>query len=118
MSRRDWRLLIEDILEAASDVRDMTDGMDFEAFASSKPVRLGVLYSLAIIGEASRHVPADVQDRYPDVAWRQMNDMRNVLIHNYAGVDLRIAWGVVQNRLPALERRLHDILDAEQGLSE
>ena len=114
MSRKDWRLLIEDILEAVSDIQEMTDGMDFEGFVSNKPVRLGALYSVAVIGEAARHVPTDVQARYPDVPWRLMSDMRNVLVHNYAGVDLRIVWGVLQNRLPSLESRLRKILTAER----
>ena len=106
-----WRLRIEDIIEAAEKVEQYTRGMQFEDFVSSSLVADAVIRNLAIVGEAARHVPADVQARCPEVAWRQMNDMRNFLIHAYARVDLTIVWDAVQVNLPPSVVRLRQFLD-------
>ena len=113
MSRKDWRIRVEDIVEAAMDVAEMTADMDFDNFVASKPVRLGVLYCLAVIGEAARHVPADVQARHPEVEWRLMNDMRNVIIHDYSGVNLHVVSVAVRNDLPPTLERLRRLLESE-----
>lgn len=53
--------------------------------------KFGPLFIISpLLGEASRHVPDVVQRAYPDVPWREMNDMRNMVIHEYFGVDLEI----------------------------
>src|SRR5215467_7400750 len=94
-AHRDWRLLVGNIIEYASEIERMTAGMDELAFRADRMVQYAVIHCLTIIGEAARHVPPDVQGRRPDVNWRQMNDMRNVLIHAYALVDLALVWDAV-----------------------
>jgi uncharacterized protein with HEPN domain len=66
------------------------------------------------MGEAARHVPADIQARCPDVEWRLMNDIRNFLVHDYTGVDLGIVWRAVQNRVPPTRERLAQLLADER----
>jgi uncharacterized protein with HEPN domain len=90
--------------------------MDFDAFDGNRIVQQAVSHCLEIMGEAARHVPPDVQARCPEVEWRLMNDMRNVLIHAYATVDTAIVWRVVQNRLRPTRERLVRLLE-EEGIS-
>ena len=66
-------------------------------------VQDSVIRNLEIIGEAARNLPADLRKSYPKVPWRSMMGMRNVLIHEYFGVDLDIVWKVVVQRLPILK---------------
>jgi uncharacterized protein with HEPN domain len=78
MPVREWKYRIGDILEAAQDCLEIAQGMDFETFILDSKA---VLYNLAIIGEAARKTPPEVKDRYPEIPWREMGDMRNVVIH-------------------------------------
>jgi len=70
-----------------------------------------VLHNLTAIGEASRSIPDEIKCRYPHVAWDEMRDMRNVVIHEYFGVDLSVVWQTVQEDLPELIRQMEEILD-------
>ena len=81
MPVRDWKFRISDILEAIQDIVDITRGIDFETFRLDKKSLKAVLYNLAVIGEAARMLPREVTARYPDIPWREMGDMRNVVIH-------------------------------------
>jgi len=53
---------------------------------------------MAVIGEAARHVPPDFRALHPEISWREMGDMRNVVIHEYFGIDLEILWETIQHR--------------------
>jgi uncharacterized protein with HEPN domain len=69
-----------------------------------------VIRNLEVIGEAVKHLPPDLRRRHPEVPWRSITALRNVLIHEYFGVDLEIVWRVVQRRLPALKRHVTILL--------
>jgi uncharacterized protein with HEPN domain len=112
---RDWRLRVQDIIDHAARIHDMTSGLDYEAFVANPIMQLAVTRCLEVIGEAARHVPPDVQARCPDVAWRQMNDMRNVLIHAYASVDLGLVWGAATVDVPPTRARLVQLLADESS---
>ena len=110
MPTRDWRFRIEDIIEALNDIARLTTGISYNAFCSDTKTVKAVLYNVAVIGEAARHVPTDVRVRYPEISWREMSDMRNVVIHEYFGVYLEILWETIQHDLPPLVPLLQDTL--------
>src|SRR4051794_32465578 len=110
---REWQLLVDDIIEASEKIDQYTQGMDFQAFVGSSLVTDAVIRNLAIIGEAARHVPPDVRARCPEVRWRQMNDMRNILVHAYSRVNLTIVWNAVRVDLPPTVVRLRQFLEDE-----
>jgi len=107
---RDWRIRIEDILEAASAITRYVEGLSYERFAEDRKTVDAVVRNLEVIGEAARHVPGDVRTRFPDVPWADMADMRNVLIHEYFGVDLPILWKTVTVDLSAVLPALRRVL--------
>jgi uncharacterized protein with HEPN domain len=110
MPVRDWKFRITDIIEAIQDSLEITLSMDYETFCQDKRTLKAVLYNLAVIGEAARKVPEEVAVRYPAIPWREMGDMRNVVIHEYFGIDPKILWETIKNELPPLENRLKAIL--------
>jgi uncharacterized protein with HEPN domain len=59
-----------------------------------------------VIGEASSHLPDEVLQRYKDIPWRLMKGIRNILAHEYFGVDLEIIWKTVKEDLPAIKKLL------------
>jgi uncharacterized protein with HEPN domain len=112
---RDWRNRLLDIVEASERIDRYTAGMDFATFTANELVADGVTRNLSIIGEAVRHVPEDVQARFPNVPWRLIRDMRNVLIHDYPAIDLEIVWQTIQIDLPRTITSMREILEQESG---
>lgn len=111
MPPRDWSVLIEDILEAIRKIERYTDGLDLNAFQEDERTQDAVVWNFAIIGEAARLVPANIQERFPDVPWAAMRGMRNVVVHEYFGIDVRIVWETATHNLPPLTPRLRQIMD-------
>ncbi len=112
MPSRDWRLRISDILECIDKIDRYTEGMTFEDFAADDKTVDAVLRRIEIIGEATRHVPDEVTGRFPDIPWQKMRGMRNVVVHEYFGVSLRIIWRTIKTQLPPLAEPLRRVLCA------
>jgi uncharacterized protein with HEPN domain len=110
MSSRDWKTRITDILKAIEEILELTEGMTPAQFAQDIRTAKAVLYNLAIIGEAARHVPPEVQAAWPALPWREMSDMRNVVIHHYFGVDPDILWETIRQELSPLIPLLREML--------
>ncbi|HXV21826.1 MAG TPA: DUF86 domain-containing protein [Desulfuromonadales bacterium] len=91
-------------------IAEYTAGMSYEAFLGNRLVIDAVVRNLEVIGEAARHIPDDVQTRFPHVPWVEMKGMRNILIHEYFGVSLEIVWKTVQENLPPVEPKLRELL--------
>lgn len=104
---------IRDILDAVQKARRFVEGVTCDTFAADDQKTYAVIRALEIIGEASRNVPVDLQERFADVPWSYISGMRNKLAHDYFGVDLEVIWRTVQEDLPELqasiERMLADI---------
>lgn len=82
-----------------------------ESFLHSVLVQDGVIRNLEVIGEATRQISQDLRDEHPQVPWRRIAGLRNVLIHEYLGVDLDQVWAVVVSDVPALEQDIKRILE-------
>src|SRR6185436_13787560 len=95
------RQVLLDIMIAAEDALTYVRGLTFEAFVASSLVRRGVLHCLAVIGEAAGKVQA-TKTEVPELPLRKMKNLRNVIIHNYEGVDLATIWEIVTNQLPLI----------------
>ena len=93
---------LDDIRNAIAEVKEFTSGMNYEDFAADKKTVNAVIRSLEVLGEATKHIPASFRKKHPDIPWTKMAGMRDVLIHDYMGVDLRTVWNVISVRLPEL----------------
>ena len=102
------RVYIEHILECIQNVEEFTrEGR--EAFMNSKLIQAGVIRNLEIMGEAAKRVSSDLRDRSPGIPWKKMSGLRDVLIHDYMGVDVGLVWNVVAKELPTLKQQLQAI---------
>ncbi len=93
----------DDIITAITDTAEFTQGMSYEKFTADKKTVNAVIRCLEIIGEATKHIPISFRKKHPELPWNNMAGMRDVLIHNYMGVDLKTVWKVAQERLPELK---------------
>lgn len=100
--KRTYRDYVADLLAPLDEIEEFTRGLDFDSFSRDRKTVNPVLRSLEVMGEASKRIPNEMRRRYPDIPWRRMSAMRDKLIHEYAGVDLEIVWGVVKDELPPL----------------
>jgi uncharacterized protein with HEPN domain len=100
---------LDDIITAIADTAEFTRGMSYEIFATDKKTVNAVIRCLEIIGEATKHIPTSFRKKHPDLPWSNMAGMRDVLIHDYMGVDLKTVWKVAQERLPELKPLLEGL---------
>ncbi len=111
MSSRTWQLRVQDILTAIAEIQQYTANLTFEDFASDRLLIKAILYDYLVIGEASSNIPVAIQALAPEIPWRQMADMRNVMAHEYFQVNLAIIWDSIQTDLPGLELQLQALLE-------
>lgn len=115
MSERDYRLFLNDILDSIEKIEEYTSGMDFRKFTSNQMAIDAVIRNFEIIGEAAKNIPDDVQTKYPSVPWNKMKAMRNIVIHEYFGVDVNITWKTIRKSLPNLKAKVLEAVERESG---
>jgi uncharacterized protein with HEPN domain len=107
---RDSRVQLEDILGAIAKIRRYTDGLSRKAFAADDKTLDAVVRNLEVTGEAVKQVHPEFRARWPGIEWQKIAGLRDILIHQYFGVDIDILWDVLQNKLPNLEAGIRRIL--------
>jgi len=104
--KKDDKVYLHHILDAIKNIEDFTEGLNKEKFLKSKLIQDGVLRNLEIIGEATKQLSEEFKDSNADIEWKKIAGMRDILIHNYLGVDIEIVWGVIENRLSDLSKKV------------
>lgn len=108
MSKRDWTILFEDILESIEKIEQYTAGISFDDYAMNSMIIDAVVRNIEIIGEASKNVPDDVKEKHPEIPWEKLAGIRNRIVHEYFGVDISIIWFIVTNELSQLNQWIRD----------
>jgi len=111
MSRDDAYLV--DILESAKIALEYVAGKSWDEFYSDMQCQDAVLRRIEIIGEAARHISPQTQKKYPQIPWRDLTTLRNLVIHQYDAVDIKQVWETTQNRLPPLVSELSKFVPPE-----
>jgi uncharacterized protein with HEPN domain len=95
---------LRDIVDAIGYIRSDLDNVTLEAFAGDRQKRWQVERGLEIVSEASRHLPADMKARHPEIPWRKVAGIGNVLRHEYTRVAADALWRLVRDDLAVLDR--------------
>ena len=110
--KRDPRVFLSHIPQSIDLIESYTRNVTGEVFLQSVGIQDQVIRRLEIIGEAVKRLPAPIKDGYPTIEWKRIAGMRDILIHEYFGVDLVLTWQVVQRDLPELKKTVVAALES------
>jgi len=108
---RGSRVWLEDILESIRRIDAFTEGMTVERFRSDLLAQDAVIRNLEVIGEAAKKIPESLRATHSSIPWPRVAGLRDLLIHEYFGIDLEIVWNVVGEHLPPLRDEVVRMLD-------
>ncbi len=110
MLDRDEKLYLNDIIESIIAIELYTHGMKQEQFVNDRKTYSATIREIQIICEAVKHLRKKTIENYPDIIWRDISDLRNILIHEYFGIDFDILWNVIVDDLPLLKKAVKTLL--------
>lgn len=108
---RDYNLYIEDILEAIDRIEEYVKGLSLEEFTKNRMAIDAVVRNLEVIGEACRAIPEEIREEHSEIEWRKIIGLRNILIHQYFGIDVELIWDIIKNKLPSLKEKMRKLLE-------
>ncbi len=112
--KREFILYLEDMLQAMDRIDEYLTGLDFKKFKQTYIVVDAIIRNFEIIGEASKNVPTNIQKKYPEIPWRKMYGLRNLIAHEYFGIDYEMLWEIAKKNLPQNRIDLIEIIRKEK----
>jgi len=112
---RDYILFLEDTLNAIEKIEEYTVDLSFEEFCNYDMAVDAVIRNLEVIGEATRNIPSEIRMKYPDVEWKEAVGFRNVLIHDYFGIDLESVWDTLKKNIPTFRKHIAEVIESEKS---
>ncbi|HKK10963.1 MAG TPA: DUF86 domain-containing protein [Bacteroidales bacterium] len=116
--KRAYILYLEDMLQSMNRIEEYLRDMDFKEFKRTYMVVDATIRNFEVIGEAAKNVPHQIQHKYPEIPWKKMYGLRNLITHEYFGIDYEMIWEIARKNLPQNKTDLVKILEIEKTLSE
>lgn len=101
--KRNWKIRVYDILDCIQAIEGFTESLSCDDFCKNRMVFDAVVRNIEIIGEAVKNIPDEILVRYPEIKWRQVKGIRDVIVHEYGIVSKPVIWSVVRDELPLLK---------------
>ncbi|MBK8551848.1 MAG: DUF86 domain-containing protein [Ignavibacteria bacterium] len=111
---RRYDLFLEDILNSINLIEEYIGELEFKEFKQSRMVVDAVIRNFEIIGEAAKNIPPDIQIKYPEIPWKKMYNLRNLISHVYFGIDYEMIWEIVKRNLPLNKIDIIKIIEKEK----
>lgn len=111
MKKRNILVFVDDIMESMESIEEYIQGNTFVTFQTNKMLFDAVIRNLEVIGEASKNIPDDIRERYEDIPWQRMVGLRNILIHEYFGINKQVIWKIITENLPDIKPKVKKLLN-------
>lgn len=111
--KKDPKVFLAHILDSIQLIEEYSKKLNQAKFLKKTSLQDAIIRRLEIIGEAVKNLPSSYKTKYPDVPWKQMAGMRDILIHEYFDVDLFLTWKVVKHEIPLIKKKLSVILSSD-----
>lgn len=115
---RDYTIFIDDILNCIGKIEKYTRDLSFQAFSKNEMAVDAVIRNLEIIGEAVKKMPEEIKNKYPAIEWKEAAGFRDVLIHDYFGIDLESVWDTLYNNIPEFQKQIAEVLKSERHFKD
>jgi len=107
---KDDNVYLNHIYESIKYIKAYVKKLDEKYFYKSVPIQDAIIRRIEIIGEASKNVSEKFQKNHPEIDWAKIIGMRNMLIHEYFNIDLKLTWKTTQKDIPELEKKIKKLL--------
>ncbi|MBU4298867.1 DUF86 domain-containing protein [Patescibacteria group bacterium] len=109
MAKRSDELYLRDIFDSIVKIEKYLQNLNYDEFSENLMIVDAVVRNLEIIGEAAKNLSKEIKILHPEIPWKEMAGMRNKVIHEYFGVNLKIVWKTIKERLPELKTKIEEI---------
>jgi len=106
---KDVGVFVEHVMESIEKIEEYMGGMSKEEFLGDSRTQDAVMRRLEIMGEAVKNIPSEFRDEYPKIPWKQIAGMRDILIHEYFGVNIERVWKTIKTDLPELKQKISGV---------
>ena len=113
--KREFILYLEDMVQSMERIEEYIGDLDFKKFKMTYIVVDAVIRNFEIIGEASIKIPTNIQEKYQEIPWRKMYGLRNLITHEYFGIDYEMIWKIATKNLPQNHKDLQKIVEKEKA---
>lgn len=100
---------IEHILDCIRKIQRFSKGLTFKEFSDDELVQDAIIRNIEVIGEAAKKISSDTKKNHSEIPWKEISGMRDKLIHDYLGVDIKVVWKTIKEDIPSLKRLLKEI---------
>jgi uncharacterized protein with HEPN domain len=115
--KKDPKIFLNHILESIGEIEKNVRPLSEDEFLANTTIQDAVIRRLEIIGEATKNLPKSFKSEYPSIEWKKVAGLRDVIVHGYFRLSLKLIWKITQNNIPKLKKQIAKILGSLEKIS-
>lgn len=109
--KKDPKILLLDILDSIEKIEEYTKNISEDKFFNDPQIQDAVVRRIGIIGEAVKNLPAPLRNKHPYIPWKKIAGTRDVIIHDYSGIDIDLVWEIANKDILKLKKQITELLE-------